>query len=228
MMIRILPIVQVSSGRKVSIPADVGTEAAREPGVGKSSQTRQRILDAAAREFRDKGYAAARLVDIARRAGMQAGSLYYHFPSREALVEEMMEHGTRRAHRAVVGRLAELDPEVGHRERLREAVCTHLGVLLDQSDYASATIKVIGQVPPDIRERQLAAQRAYGDVWRTLLERAREVGAVRTDVDLSVIRMAILGALNWTVEWYVEGGALAPAALAENMVRVILDGISAR
>ncbi|MSW20533.1 MAG: TetR family transcriptional regulator [Actinobacteria bacterium] len=53
----------------------------------KSERTRTRILDAAAAVFSEQGY-GARLSDIARHAGIQTGSLYYHFSSREELVDE--------------------------------------------------------------------------------------------------------------------------------------------
>src|SRR3954451_4366808 len=59
----------------------------------KSERTRQRILDAAAEVLDERGYAEARLTDIAAGAGMQAGSLYYHFSSRDELVGEILRLG---------------------------------------------------------------------------------------------------------------------------------------
>ena len=59
----------------------------------KSERTRQRILDAAAKVFREQGYANARLADIAELADMQTGSLYYHFDGREDLVAEILRLG---------------------------------------------------------------------------------------------------------------------------------------
>src|SRR4051794_33335961 len=63
----------------------------------KSERTRQRILDAAANVFREHGYANARLSDIAELAGMQTGSLYYHFDGREDLVAEILRLGIQTA-----------------------------------------------------------------------------------------------------------------------------------
>ena len=63
----------------------------------KSERTRQRILDAAARVFREQGYANARLADIAELADMQTGSLYYHFDGREDLVAEILRLGVKTA-----------------------------------------------------------------------------------------------------------------------------------
>src|SRR4051794_14608676 len=56
----------------------------------KSARTRVRILDAAARVLSDKGYAGMRLSDVAEVAELQAPAIYYYFPSREDLIEEVM------------------------------------------------------------------------------------------------------------------------------------------
>src|SRR5690242_10810093 len=56
----------------------------------KSIARRQRILDAAARALAEQGYSEAKLSDIAEEAGTHAGSLYYYFPSREHLMEEVL------------------------------------------------------------------------------------------------------------------------------------------
>src|SRR2546426_11921690 len=59
----------------------------------KSARTRRRILDAGASAFRRDGYASVTLKDIAVLAGLQAGSLYYHFRSKEEIVENVLEVG---------------------------------------------------------------------------------------------------------------------------------------
>ena len=208
------------------IPPRRLTGAQRPVSASKSDLTRQRILDAAAIEFRDQGYAAARLSDIAARVGMQAGSLYYHFDSREALVEAVMHQGLERTHTALSARLAELS-DADPLARIEAAIATHLELVLAQGATASAPIKLIWQVPPDIRERAIAAHRAYGALWRRLLEDARRAGAVRADIDLAVVRMAILGALNWAVDWYKPGRA-GPARIARDIATMVVHGLAAR
>ena len=69
-------------------PAAGAATVAPPPAPSKSQRTRARILDAAARVFRREGY-GARLSDIAAEAGIQTGSLYYHFDGRESLVADL-------------------------------------------------------------------------------------------------------------------------------------------
>jgi TetR/AcrR family transcriptional regulator, cholesterol catabolism regulator len=203
-----------------------GRRADAAEDLGKAEATRQSILAAAARVFRADGYGGARLSDIAAKIGMKAGSLYYHFDSREALVEAVMDLGLKRTHETVAKRLRTLPADTGHIRRLEVAIEAHLELVLAHEDISSATIKLIWQVPAQIRERQLADQRAYGALWRKLLTDARKAGALRSDVDLSIVRMAIMGALNWAADWY-KPGRMTPRQIARDIAAMVLGGLAA-
>ncbi|MFC3229712.1 TetR family transcriptional regulator [Marinibaculum pumilum] len=213
--------------RSDELAGAAGAAAERPPGDSKSERTRRRILDAAALVLRRKGYAGTRLSDIAKVAGMQAGSLYYHFSSREALVAEVMGTGVAVVQAQMQAALAALPPEASHRNRLAAAIEIHLIAVLEQSDYASATIKLLGQVPKDIQKQQLANERAYGKLWRQLLRDAREAGEIRGDLNLSAMRMMIVGALNWAVEWYHPEDGPAEQ-IARDFVEMVLHGLVPR
>lgn len=190
----------------------------------KSEVTREAILHAAAKVFRAEGYSGAKLSEIAAGADMKAGSLYYHFESREALVEAVMLRGVLTTYEHVKARLAALPPDATPLERLKASIETHLLLLLEQGDIASATIKLIWQVPADVRERVLGQQRAYGAAWDQLLRAASKAGAIRRDLDLSVVRMTLMGALNWAADWY-KPGKLTPPQIAATMSAVLVEGL---
>jgi AcrR family transcriptional regulator len=193
----------------------------------KSEETRERLLDAAAKVFRDKGYAGARLSDIAERAGMHTPGVYYYFPSKEELVAEVLRVGVARTRGYVQERVAALPDGASALDRLRAAIEGHVLMVLEIGDYTSANIRIFGQVPDDVRARHLADQRAYGNTWRALLEGARAAGEIRSDLDLGVIRMLILGALNWTAEWYRPGPQTA-IEVAREANAMICDGLGVR
>lgn len=193
----------------------------------KSDATRERILDAAALVFSEKGYAGARLADIAAAAGMQTGSLYYHFPGRDELVEEVLRQGVARTHDRVRQRVEALPKTASALERVRAAIAGHVLAVLQIGDYTSANIRIFGQVPNEIRERHLVDQRRYGAYWNELLDAARAAGEIRADADLSVVRMLILGAANWSAEWYRPDGGSDPDEVADELVRMVCDGLAA-
>ncbi|MBX3447078.1 MAG: TetR family transcriptional regulator [Parvibaculaceae bacterium] len=190
----------------------------------KSDLTRTRILDAAARTFRQKGYAATTLNEIARAADMQAGSLYYHFGSKDELLEEVLDIGANKVNDAVRESQERLPPDASHRDRIRAAVDAHLTMLLKHCDYTSANISIFAQIPEEIQRRHLPKRDALAAQWRRILTRAQKAGALRDDVDLSMVRMLLLGALNWSVEWYKPGKTSIPA-MADHICLMLLDGI---
>ena len=105
----------------------------------KSVRTRQRVLSAAARVFREQGYAAASLRQIADRADMQAGSLYYHFDSKESLAEAVMDRGVSESRRRAQESIEALTTEVDAIEVILAAFRGHLTYLLEEADAAADT-----------------------------------------------------------------------------------------
>lgn len=168
----------------------------------KSARTRKRILDAAAYVLSRKGYAGTRLTEVAERAELQAPAIYYYFPSRDDLVEEVMWSGIADMHVHVSSILDALPPATPPIERIMVAVEAHLRHELEISDYTTASIRNAAQVPEPVRARQLAEEGAYGQVWKRLFREAAEAGQLSRQLDLRTARMLTLGALNWAAEWW--------------------------
>jgi AcrR family transcriptional regulator len=175
---------------------DAGKRARR------SNISRQQILDVAAKLFRARGYTETSLRDIGKLAGMKAGSLYYHFASKEELATEVLRIGVRRVHDAVVLAVQGLGADADVKSRLRAAMAAHLETLLDESDYTSAHIHCFPYVPEGLRQALSSERRDYEEIWRRLLDDAAATGALAPGVDRAAARLAILGALNWSLEWY--------------------------
>ncbi len=197
------------------------------PNDSKSERTRRRIVRAAAEAFRRHGFASVTLKDIAGLAGLQAGSLYYHFDSREEIVEEVLEVGLARSFRGVREAVAALGADAPPVVKLRAAIAAHLRSLLTESDFAAANLRIFSQLPEPIRTRHLVQQRRYGALWKELLREAEVAGAIRPERNLSLVRMLLFGAMNWSVEWYHEAGA-SPEAIAAELADMVLEGLRPR
>lgn len=193
----------------------------------KAVATRARILDAAAAVFRANGYAGTRLSDVATKAKTQAGSLYYYFSSREELVEEVLRVGQERTSGYVRRCVAALPEDATPLDRLREAITAHLATIIEIGDYTAATLRIIGQVPEEIRRRRLHEQREYGQYWRALVDEAQAAGQLRADLNGSAVRMFLLGALNSAPDWFHPHGArLSAEQFAQQVVGVFIEGIA--
>jgi AcrR family transcriptional regulator len=190
-------------------------------GSAKSARTRTRILDAAAHVLSRKGYAGTRLTDVADQARIQAPAIYYYFPSRDDLIEEVMWSGIARMREHLDSVLAALPVQAGPLERIDAAVEAHLRYCLDISDYTTASIRNAGQVPERVRIRYSAEAAEYGDTWRKLLQDADNAGVLRAGLDPVAARMMVLGALNWAAEWWNprRGSLDSVVRTAQSLVR---------
>jgi AcrR family transcriptional regulator len=186
-------------------------------GAKRSVSSRQHILDVAAKLFRATGHTKTSVRDIGERAGMKAASLYYHFASKEELAAEVLRIGVKRVHRAVVSAIDALGPDAQLKTRLGAAMTAHLEMLLDASDYTSAHIRCFPNVPETLRVQLGAERREYEAIWRGMLDEAATSGVLPLGMDRRAARLFILGALNWSLEWY-DPAKNAPIPLARSLL----------
>ena len=121
--------------------------------IRKGERTRTRILgrrlaDVLAR----KGYAAATLTEIASVAKMQAGSLYYHFDSKDAIVEEVLAVGLEHARDAIRAALNAAGDDASGHDRLMAAVVAYVTAITLDSDFTKANIRCFEESPEATRE----------------------------------------------------------------------------
>lgn len=190
----------------------------------KSARTRRRIVDAAAQVLVRRGYAGTRLSDVADVAQVQAPAIYYYFSSRDDLIDEAVKVGLDRASALLTEALDDAAglPAV---ERIRVAVAAHLNTLLTHSDHAAAAIRTVPQMPEQMRQRHRRAQRAYLDLWRDLLTEARAEGDLDPALEPRTALMVVIGALNWTAEWWDPSRGSLEDVIATAQ-RLVLDGFA--
>lgn len=168
------------------------------------SPSRRLILDTAARLLRSGGYHQTTLREIAEAVGIRKASLYYHFASKEEIVEAVVNDGVRFVHEAVAAALAETR-DAAPRMRLEAAIRAHLTALHGHGDYTSASIKafVFGETPvPDSVRR---VRRAYEEVWRDLVAEMQAADILPPERAPEALRNFLLGALNGSTDWYRPG-----------------------
>lgn len=168
----------------------------------KSDRTRSRILDATAHVLCTKGFAGTRLTDVAAHAQLQAPAIYYYFKSREDLIEETVFRGIHDLRNHLKRALDGLPPGTSPMDQILTAAEIHLRHGLELSDYARASIRNSGQIPDRLRARQQKELTAYNRIWKRLMTAAAAEGQIRDDVDPKLAQPLILGALNWSAEWW--------------------------
>ncbi|GAB4943707.1 TetR/AcrR family transcriptional regulator [Mycobacterium avium subsp. hominissuis] len=166
------------------------------------------------------------MTDVAEYAELQAPAIYYYFPSREDLIEEVMFCGISDMRRHVQEMLDKTPVGTAPMDRIMVAVDAHLRHELELSDYATASIRNSGQIPERLRARQLKEEAAYGRIWHKLLTDAVADGVINPELDVRLARLLVLGSLNWAAEWWNPRRGSIDAVVA-NAQLLIRQGLSA-
>ena len=191
-----------------------------------AGRARTEILDAAAVLLGRDGYQAATVRAIAARVGIKAASIYHHFPSKDAIVQAVLDRGVAVVHEAVVAALAALPADASAGLRLRAALRAHLGASLEHGAYTYAAVRGFGSVPAAVRAPNRGVRRAYEDLWRGIVADLQAEGLIDPAISPDGVRLLLLGALNWANEWYRPGG-LSLDAVADAFARVVAGHRSA-
>lgn len=179
--------------------APAATAAPAEPGA------RRQILNAAAYLLRHRGYEAATTRAIATAVGIKGGSIYHHFPSKDAIVGEVVNEGVRVVYDAVEKALGALPANATPRRQLEAAIKAHLLSSLEHSNYTSASIRTFAFLPDSVRRGCRIERRRYEALWAQLVSELYQAGLIAPDISPESIRLLLLGALNWAGEWYRPG-----------------------
>ncbi len=181
--------------------------------------TDDRALQAAARLFREQGYAGTSLRDIARAAGMLPGSLHYRYATKEDILSALMERAIDRLIESIVAATAATTDPV---DRIRLAIVEHVRVLLSREDSVYVLLY-------DWRSLSPAAERAIARHRRRYEQFADELVAQAADrtkpgVDLYLVRQFGFGAANWVAQWFDPKGPYTPEQIANEFFRYLTQG----
>lgn len=195
-------------------PGRAAAGPARRPRGARAPSRLPQILDSAAAQFAAKGYQAASVRDIVQDVGMLAGSLYYHFATKEDLLEAVYAEGVRRITASVA---AAVDSHEAPWARLEAGCVAHLEALLDQSAYAQVVITIDPGQMPAIADRLIALRDGYEALFAGLIEDL----PLPAGTSRRMLRLMLLGALNWTPRWRRPEGAASPEAIARDYVSLL-------
>jgi AcrR family transcriptional regulator len=176
---------------------------------------RDELIEVAASVFSAKGYDQASLREICAAAGILPGSMYHHFRSKEDLFVTMHAEGFRRLNEAIDRAVrGKNDPW----RRLEAAIATHIACLVGTNKVLAVTgTSLFHSAGPALQRKLNRDRAAYEERFRELIAALR----LPSDVDRTLLRLNLLGALNWTRVWY-RPGKKTPAQLAEHLVNRIL------
>jgi TetR/AcrR family fatty acid metabolism transcriptional regulator len=202
--------------------AHSSTGGARDVARPKTEEKRKRILQAAVKVFARKGYFAARVSEIAKKAGVADGTIYLYFKSKEdiliRLFDEVMAEQAETARKAV-GRLSSAP------ERLRAIAEQHLRAMGANRDLAVVFQVELRQSTQFLERFTAWWLRDYFALITDVIEQGQREGVLRADLNKKVTTKAFFGALDEIVtSWIIGGKGYDLEKLAAPMVDLFLWG----
>src|SRR5450759_2880632 len=192
-------------------------EKTREDG----RSVRDNILAAAVQLFAQYGYHAAPLRAIARIAGIQAASIYYHYANKEALLVEIMETHMRHLNANLEGILREQhDPLM----RLYQAIANHIQLHTSYKSEFFIIDTEIRALDGDNRRYILSLRDHYESLLQELLRDGMERGVFRK-IDVKVSSYAIIAMCTEVATWFRSSGRLSVQQVIDMYSQLITQGL---
>lgn len=187
-----------------------------------TSHVRRAMLDTAAELFAERGFAGTNLKDLADALGMSRPGLYYHFPSKEKLLEALIEEVTLSAERYLAGLSAGLDrdPE----DALRGIVHGATLWVLDNHVLFRVLDRSDAEMPAEMRTSHDSSKKAILELFTDVIRRGIDAG-VFSPVDPHVAALSLAGMRNWTAWWYQPGGRLSREQIADTIAEMSVRAV---
>ena len=182
---------------------------------------REEILAAAAQIFRDKGYHATSMQDIAEAVHLQKGSLYHHIRSKEEILASLLD---RALDLLILSMQEVMASPLSVEEKLRSAMRMYADNIAVHSDLAAVLLLEYRNLSPRLRARHMGRRDRFEALWRELLRQGMQQGVFRTSDD-KLVALAILGVQNWMLTWYRPEGPLSAAELSNRFADLFLNGL---
>jgi AcrR family transcriptional regulator len=161
---------------------------------------RERIMDVAAASFLTHGYESTSLRRIADSVGMKAGSIYYHFASKDELLAEILRRGIDVMNEAFDQ--ASSAPSADASALVAGHVRAHLGALYENGPYTAVHVTSFRTASKAVRSEIVVLRDAYEARWTSLLSSLQADGSLNPATDINLARLALFAVMNSSVEWF--------------------------
>ena len=182
------------------------------------------LMATATRLFRERGFHATSMQDLAQALRMNRGSLYHYIVGKDELLWLILVRAFDLLEARVVPILDSGAPPV---DRIRGAIREHLRVAADHADELSLIQIELRSLSLERRAQMIGRRNAYEVLWRTAISEGIAAGSLRA-FDVRLAGIGILSACNWFTQWYRPNGSLSVDEVAERFCDLFLTGLATR
>ncbi|HJV88179.1 MAG TPA: TetR/AcrR family transcriptional regulator [Noviherbaspirillum sp.] len=203
----------MTAQRAATVPATARSKRAEPAPI-----PRDRILHAAARLFRERGYKGTTVRDIADAVGILSGSLFYHFRSKEEMLLDIM----REAAMTLCIRAEEvLKRTASPSERLEQFIDIELEWMVGEikKDYLAVLVFEWREVPEAAKPELTRLHKRYHTLWANVLEEYGQAVPMRIPADAAarILHGALMGAMTW----FRSSGRYSAQEFRDMLIRIV-------
>ncbi len=183
--------------------------------VTEPDSAKGRLIKAAGHLFKEKGYARTTVRDLAAEVGILSGSLFHHFPNKEAILRTVIEESICRVLAQMQTELAKADSPI---QKLKMMVrCEGRAIHAEDNPGFQIMVTEWRTLNAENQAKVLKLRTEYEDLWKQVLDPMYEEGLI--SVEGSFLRHFIRGALIESRNWYHPGGELTFNQLEDKLIQ---------
>lgn len=186
-----------------------------------NSSRKEQIIKTAAALFRQKGFEAASMRDLAKELGIEAASLYSHIKSKDELLETIC---FRMADELLKAIDEVNDVYFNAEEKLATAIKNHVKIITDDMDSSTVFLREWRRLPEDKMKDFIKLRNKYEDGFTQILINGENENVFDAP-DKKFAVLTILSAVNWITEWYSPKGSMSPDEISEHLYKFITTGL---
>jgi AcrR family transcriptional regulator len=225
---KVIGSASISSKEKIIAESGIGRRraAAKKDGGAGYAARRQELVRVASQLFREQGYEATSLNDIAERLQTDRATLYYYIGGKDELLQEVVA-GVTGGNLQVAEELLVQDlPAV-------EKVSILIRQILEsyEENYPQVFVYIQEGMTRIARQRSSWAKKMVAQnhrlevILRQILQDGMDSGELRSDVPVDLAAQAIWGMVNWAHRWFKPGGRHDVDEIATHFTSIFIDGM---
>jgi len=192
--------------------------------MAENNSRKEIILQEAAHLFREKGYLASNLRELAKRSGIQGGSIYHHFSSKQEILFQLMDHTMN----DMIGKLsAALSATDCPLERLRRTIRFHIEYHVTGPDQTYITDDELRNLEPDNYLKVVAKRDRYQQLIEEVFRGGKEQQNWQVP-DIKLYSRALIQMCAGVSTWFKPEGPLTIAAIADQYADLFCRGLLER
>ncbi len=182
---------------------------------------KQIIFEEAARLFREKGYPAASMRELAKRVGLKPSSFYSHIQSKEEILQKICFDN---AARFIKGMEEVEQIEAGPLEQIKMLIRMHLRIATEDSTSTTVFNDEWRHLSEPHFSEFLQLRKDYERRFRHIIREGVSAGEFK-DINPTIVLNSLLTSIRWVHDWYKYERNLSPELIEQDLLRLLLTGL---